>query len=435
MDTLLQFITSLRNKDVPPSDLYKLFADRTRERYKACATALICTEGLEPSYCRVLSFHDHLGNTIVENQDYSQVSGTGETLHDDQWDKILDPARPIIHHGQKPGIHPLFGGLFHAYVDAVSLPLFEQRGVYRWMLLLFAEKGQIDAVDVERSLLLSTMAINYAVSVQDAKRLEKANAWIERELESVARIQRLLLPQDLDNTPGIKVACHFKPHAHVGGDYYDITRLSNILGPDGQDKGQGIWGLIVADASGHGAAAAVEIAMFDAILRTYKPDRETGPGGVFNYANRYFFTRMLRGGFITAFVSSYHPDSNRLHYSNAGHLPPLIKRANGEQLVTVDASVGIPLGVTPDFHWESAEAEMFPDDLLILYTDGICEAKSEAGTEFGVEQLVETIQSAPQDADACLRAITSTLEAHRGRTEQSDDQTLLVVQPGQNPIR
>ena len=249
-------------------------------------------------------------------------------------------------------------------------------------------------------------------------------------LKSMRRIQQLLLPQELDNTPGIKVARLFQPHTYVGGDYYEIVELSSLMEQQPRDQDAALWGFMIADASGHGAAAAVEIAMFDAVLRTYRPSAEefTGPGDVLTYANHYFFTRMLRGSFITTFVSNYDPLTRTLNYANAGHPPPLLKRKGESELVALQRNAGFPLGIDQQARWQSASEPMMPEDLLVMYTDGITEAKSPSGEEFGMHRLRQCIATAPASADACLAVIQQAVEKHRGTTPANDDVTLLVIE-------
>lgn len=428
MDKLLHLISSMQCQDVPPSELFRLFAARIRDTNGSCATALVCTEGLHAQACRVLSYYDHHGRPITESLVPDPCASNLPVYAGEKREEILDPAKPVIHRGMHRGIHPIFGSLFDEYIDAIALPLYQQGSVYRWLLILFPERGMVDRVDIERSLLIATLAINYFFSVQDARRLEEANTWIRSELEAVGRIQKLLLPQDLSDTPGIRVAKYFKPHAYVGGDYYDLVHLSDQLDPGYREGDPRVWGFMIADASGHGAAAAVEIAMMDAIIRTYKPGFEEGTAGVLNYSNRYFFTRMLRGSYISAFVGSYHPQQHLINYANAGHPEPVIKRVADNSIQMVNSARGIPLGIDREFQWESASIEMYPGDMMVLYTDGVTEAKSPDDEVFGMEKLKAVIRDAPQDPDMCLKMIQDALVLHQGEAEQNDDQTALVVQ-------
>ncbi len=428
MDKLLKLISELRDSETHASQLFNMFSGYIRERFGACAMALVCTEGLAQNEFRILSFSDDHGRSVVESLDFSASPDQASVLQSENRRTLLNPSQPVIRRGTEYGIDPMFGELFGNYIDVISLPMFQHGGVYRWLLLLFTESGKVDQVDIERGLVMATLAINYVFSIEDARRLAEANAWIQGELKSVARIQQLLLPQSLEDTPGIKVARLFQPHTYVGGDYYEITPLSAFLKQEYHETDLEIWGFMIADASGHGAAAAVEIAMFDAILRTYDPGQASGPGDVLTYANRYFFTRMLRGSFITAFVSSYDPETRTLSYANAGHLSPVIRRAGSTDLVMLECQTGIPLGVDQSASWDSSSEPMDKGDLLVLYTDGMTEAKSPVGEEFGIERLKKCIAESPAEADACMQSIHSAVKSHQAMTPANDDQTLIVIQ-------
>lgn len=430
MENLLKLIADLRNREAPAAELFDAFTERMRRQFGACGMALLCTEGMDANGFRVLSFTDERGRRVVDDMDRSTPPDPGNIHHSEHRDTLLNPGQPVSLRGSTAGIGPMYPALFQQYTDAISLPLMQHDGVHRWLLLLFTEPGQVDRVDVERGLELSTLAINYVFSVENARRLAEANAWIRNELEAVGRIQQLLLPQDLEDTPGIRVARYFQPYTYVGGDYYEIVRLRSMIRAEHEAGAPEIWGFMIADASGHGAAAAVEIAMFDAVLRTYRPDpaQITGPGDVLGYANRYFFTRMLRGSFITAFVSSYDPVQRVLHYANAGHPRPIIKRRADSELLSLDEQAGIPLGVDRKARWHHAQVPVDPGDVLVMFTDGITEARSPAGEAFGMDRLRTIVKAAPGNADACLAAIRDALQAHRDHAPVSDDQTLLVVE-------
>ena len=342
---------------------------------------------------------------------------------------LLNPAEPRLLAGKEPQIHDIFGDLFQHYTTIVCLPLCLPQGVSRWMLILFEAPTSLEKIDIERILLIATLAINLGAAVENSKQLERANEWIANELNSVAKIQRQLLPQELSATPGLKIASRFAPYAQVGGDYYDITKLTPYFTDNEISDSRHQWGFMIADASGHGSAAAVEIAMFDAILRTYPPNIEAGPAGVFNYANRHLFTRTIRGNYITAFVSAYLPQAGILSYCNAGHPPPILKTwMKPRDLIYLNESTGIPLGVIPNGEWQSASVAMQKYDTLILYTDGLTEAVSETDEAFGQKRLETIIAESDNDPHLILKNIEDALSMHQKHARQNDDQTVLVIQ-------
>ncbi|MGB5177142.1 MAG: PP2C family protein-serine/threonine phosphatase [Gammaproteobacteria bacterium] len=260
------------------------------------------------------------------------------------------------------------------------------------------------------------------------RRLMKANRLIRRDLEQIAEVQRKLLPPENHSIPGITLAASYTPFVSSGGDYYDVVPLLPGAENTGQLAIHPRWGAIIADVSGHGPAAAVEVAMLDAILRTY-PNLSGGPAEVLNYANRHFFSRQIRGSFITAFTANYDPQTSRLTYTNAGHNPPLLKRTGGPLATEfLDASDGIPLGVDPAHTWVNVEIPMAAGDILVLYTDGVTEARASSGEQFGPERLKALIEATDPEPQTILTALKQALVQHRQGTVPKDDQTIVVIQ-------
>ncbi|WP_455210062.1 PP2C family protein-serine/threonine phosphatase, partial [Kaarinaea lacus] len=333
MQELLTFITELNKFGNNADSLIKIFGDRLRSLYGPCSIALISKIGLSANQCQVTVLVDETNTTVIADDHLDSKSERQPVYTHEKLRTVLNPLQATILRNDDTVLSELFGDLFQPYATILSLPLYMANGVYKWMFLLFINPTELKPVDIERLLLIATLATNLGAAVESTKQLQQANQWIADEINSVAKIQRQLLPKDTLITPGLNIASRFVPYSQVGGDYYDITELTEFFHGKATLNNEiipepKVWGFMIADASGHGSAAAVEIAMFDAILRTYPPDYDAGPAGVFNYANRHLFTRTIRGSFITAFVSAYLPDENVLSYCNAGHPPPLLKRHN-----------------------------------------------------------------------------------------------------------
>ena len=257
--------------------------------------------------------------------------------------------------------------------------------------------------------------------------LEEARQIIRHHLGQIAEIQQKLLPPADLSIPGITLASSYIPFVSAGGDYYDVMPLAPVAGNAQQSQIWPRWGTIVADVSGHGPAAAVEAAMLDAILRTY-PNLSDGPAAVLGYANRHFFSRQIRGNFITAFAANYDPQTCLLTYTNAGHNPPVPRRAGPPpRLECRDGSGGIPLGVDRTHSWDSVELKVAAGDLLVLYTDGVTEARDAAGDMFGIERLQRTIAACEPEPQRVVTTLERALELHRKGTTPRDDQTILVI--------
>lgn len=184
--------------------------------------------------------------------------------------------------------------------------------------------------------------------------------------------------------------------------------------------------MILADAAGHGASAAVEVAMLDAIPRTY-PGPSQGSAAVLHYANRHLFTRRLRGTFITAFAASFDPRSGTLTYAVAGHNPPLLWRSAGA-IEPLAGQAGPPLLVEREQVWQESRTPLSAGDILVLYTDGIPEAVNARGAHFGLQRLRRAVTGARRAPASVVSAVEMAVDDFRDGTPPRDDQTLVVLQ-------
>lgn len=347
-------------------------------------------------------------------------------LENAQASRLLEADNAVIVESIEPALQAVLRKHRLPSNSLMTIPLFLDGEIARWVFVLGEHTGQFSQVDLEQAILLANLANTYMARIDETEALAKANDWIERELSDIGRLHKLLLPREDIQLNGTEVASYFSFCELAGGDYFDLVNLSRIIDPDYPPEEADIWGLIVADASGHGAAAAVEIAMFDAVLRTYHASPENGPANVFNYTNKYFFTRTLRGSFITAAILNYDPRKKLLRYANAGHPPVIMKTPEGG-LIELTQSNGIPLGVDPAWQWENTHINVQPGSVLVSYTDGMTEALSPQGKQFGMARLKAAIRSTTGPAQAYKEAIVSAVQQHQQGSQQADDQALVVM--------
>ncbi|MFD2166441.1 PP2C family protein-serine/threonine phosphatase [Thalassotalea euphylliae] len=250
-------------------------------------------------------------------------------------------------------------------------------------------------------------------------RIRKANMWIESEFEDIAKIQSNLLPNANNKINGIDYAYLYQAMNGAGGDYIDIVNFTQH--PEKPDD----FGVIVADVAGHGAAASVEAAMVDAILRTYRPaDPTHGPSEVLNYINTHFFTRKERGRFITINIFRYFAESETLLYANAGHPPAYIVR--GDELIVLDNG-GIPLGVMREATWDSYTCKIEPGDLIFVYTDAVVEAKNIDNDIFDFDKLETLLYQENGSPRALIDRVFHSLMSHTQSDQFDDDLTLCAI--------
>ncbi len=430
MNKFIDIIKHFDHGELPETELLITFLEQIRIELRACALALISTEGLsEPEY-RIESFiQKTAGGKTNKLSEPVDLNDTLSILCRGRA-SVFDDTKPIVLQGEEYGISAIFNGIFSEYIDAVSIPVYQLNGVNRWILLLFTERDLVRRVDLEYGMSVVTFAANCLFNYENVRRLEKANEWINAELESAARVKELLISNVVNDYPGVRIAHHYEPYCHAGGDFFEIVNLEKVYGEASDNNARGSTGFMIADASGHGAASAIEIAMFDAILRTYKPvnTKINDPGKLLSYVNEHFFTRNIRGNIITSAVCNYIPADNMVCYANAGHPAPILKKANTNEVIILDDTPGIPLGVDKNASWASSSVSVSAGDILILYSDGVTELKSENSEFFGIDRLLQVIERSEAGLDNCISSICKSMSSHKGVAANSDDLTLLVIE-------
>jgi len=247
--------------------------------------------------------------------------------------------------------------------------------------------------------------------------LQVAYARINKDLEHARAIQQGLLPQDLEDTPEVKIGTYYLSADAVGGDYYDVFNIE-----------PGIYGLVVADVSGHGVASALIMSMGKALLKTFCRN-EHSPAQTLKHINETFLNEIKTDHFVTFFYAILDTNKHTLRFTSAGHCPIiLLDRTTGtSRLIKAD---GLFLGVFPDMMLQETEMSYVPDTIrMVLYTDGLIEAKTDADVMYGVERLndisIKSLSVPPRDA---VHMILDDQKVFCGdKISPEDDITLLVI--------
>jgi serine phosphatase RsbU (regulator of sigma subunit) len=277
------------------------------------------------------------------------------------------------------------------------------------------QRGREDVKPDDLRLLVS-LASQVAL-VSDNLRLLEENyekKRLEEQLAMARRVQEKFLPKTLPETPGLKVAARCDFCLEVAGDYYDVVSLP-------ADRTL----LTIGDVSGKGAGAAMIMANLRASLRTIS-GADVDLTEVVSRLNDVMFHDTQSDQFITLFICVYDATMGRLTYVNAGHNAPRIIRADGE-VVPLDVR-GLVLGVRPGIAYQTETVHLGPGDMVLAFTDGVCEAMNESDEEFGEEQIVETARALrAQVPEKLLDAIRAAVQAHTGRPSFADDFTLIIA--------
>jgi sigma-B regulation protein RsbU (phosphoserine phosphatase) len=251
--------------------------------------------------------------------------------------------------------------------------------------------------------------------------LARAHALIDREVERIGRIQRALLPNPLPRIPGLEIAASYETFGEAGGDLYDLVPLAGPGAPENER-----WGVFIADASGHGPAAAVVIAMTQALLHA-PPPGVTGPAALLRHLNEHLCCRPIEGSFVTAFGAVYDPASRQLTFARAGHPPPLLVRPLAQQVERLDAFGGYPLGIDAGQTFQEATLQLRAGDALLLYTDGIQEAQNPSGVEFGIDGIEAAVRCSRGTPQQLVAVVRHAVLAHAHGRPATDDQTLVAI--------
>jgi sigma-B regulation protein RsbU (phosphoserine phosphatase) len=224
------------------------------------------------------------------------------------------------------------------------------------------------------------------------------------------------VPQTAPIIPGLDISFANRPANTVAGDYYDVIPWT----------GTGRVVFVVADVAGKSIPAGLLMATLQASLKTLLL-HTTSLAELVRGMNEYASAHSNEGRrFTTAFLADYDPATRTIHYVNAGHNAPILRRANGN-IERLERG-GLPFGITAQAPYEIETLTMAPEDMLLVFTDGVIEAVNERNEEFGEPRLVQ-LTSAPKSysAQQGLAVVNDELRRFVGMAHQHDDMTCLLV--------
>ena len=234
-----------------------------------------------------------------------------------------------------------------------------------------------------------------------------------QELQQARQIQQSLLPKEIPQVAGFEISGEWEPARVVGGDYFDVIRLSETK-----------LGICIADVVGKSISAALLMANVQASVRAFATET-TLPSHLCSRVNSVLCSNIAAGKFVTLFYAVLDAEQRSLQYTNAGHPLPILIHSDG--VVTELNSGGAVLGVFPEWKYEDSAVQLKSEDRLLLFTDGITEAALPEGEEFGEQRLI---------ASARAYAHRSTVDLKSGLlgdvkqfcdSQFQDDATLIVL--------
>ncbi len=249
------------------------------------------------------------------------------------------------------------------------------------------------------------------------KKLQHTSATMARELAIAGEIQTSFLPRELPHLPGWQLSAKLIPASETSGDFFDFMMLTS-----------GQLAFLIADVVDKGIGAALFMALCWTLARTYAVEYPTEPEQVLDAVNRRILEDTKSSQFVTIFYGVLDPRTGALEYSNAGHVPPYLIKPHRGYTVASLTKTGVPLGISKGETWKKSSLQIEPGDVLVLYTDGITEAKNQQEELFGEERLIESMKrNIGSSATELQKIILSDVMSFLGEDPQMDDLALTII--------
>lgn len=243
----------------------------------------------------------------------------------------------------------------------------------------------------------------------------KKRQLLEKELDIARTIQKNFLPSDIKGFSGLSICATMRPAKFVAGDLYDVLTT-----------GEGKVGIFIADVSGKGVPASLIMAQTISLFRIFAR-QHNACSEVLDRLNKELYGKFA-GRFVTALYIIIDSKNKSVQVSSAGHSPLLFYQNQTNRLSEVELSAGLPLGVMEDTDYGDVSFDISKDDKIVVFTDGLSEARNKEKEEFGLDKIKKIIfENAHLSSDALLEAMENEINKFSYRAIQHDDITLIAL--------
>ncbi|MFO0817723.1 MAG: SpoIIE family protein phosphatase [Pirellulales bacterium] len=299
--------------------------------------------------------------------------------------------------------------------SAMCAPLIDSAGKAFGVLQIdtLDQRARFKPDDLE---ILVSIASQAAIAIDNAQLYDQAlqQKAMQRDLELAKEVQKGFIPSSYPDVPGYSFFHYYEPAVFVGGDYFDYIPLRD-----------GRLAVVVADVVGHGVAAALLMAKLSAEAR-YCLVSETDLAKAVGWLNNRI-TALGIGRFITMILVVLDPRTHELSVVSAGHMAPLVRKANGQTDEPGENSGGFPLGLMDDVDYEIVTTRIEPGETFVLYTDGINESSDEEGEQYGTDRLRKLVANGPIRPSQLGDLLVKDVRTNMGSRPQDDDMCIVCV--------
>ncbi len=407
-----------------PEDTLRILERGFAEVDGFVASLLLSTRGLSPGHYRVVDAH--LKDQPLSDLHSPAKQELGPVLCGGILGAILRRREPQLLHDVDWARDPFFRDTLIEYTSVMAIPVIGDRLPVTWAIGLKRPRKQFTVSDLEETVERAAMVGALLENQILAGELARAHQQIDSDARQVGELQRALLPASLPRIAGLEIAASYEPLGRAGGDLYDFFPLDErqddlVDIPTAPSR----WCVYIGDIEGHGLAAAMVMAIVQAVLHVHPASIAT-PADLLTYGNRQLCSSRI-DGLVTAFLGIYEPVSRQLTYATAGHPPPLLRRAADGAIRALDAVGSYPLGIDELETFQEASVQLERGDTLLLYTDGITEAQGTAEDLFGIDRLTRAFRDGGDRPAELIDSLRDAVQAHEHGQAARDDQTLVAA--------
>jgi sigma-B regulation protein RsbU (phosphoserine phosphatase) len=301
--------------------------------------------------------------------------------------------------------------------SALAVPIIKQKSLFGIVTLMHPSpdhfnKESIEIVQIAAShMALAIESAQLYLKLDELHRLrEKA---MERDLKLARAVQESFLPARAPRIKGFVFAAMNRPALEVGGDFYHFFKLP-----------KGKLGVAIGDVSGKGVAASLFMARLSSDLQYYS-SLYTDPGKLFSILNKQLCVRAKQGMFVTLVYILLDIKTGQICFANAGHTAPVYADEKGTRIIGSYEAKGPPLGILPDAEYGQDNFQLNEKGMLLVYTDGIIEAKNQDRELYGFTRMQKVVEGCSLDPMRLVKTLVDSVDRFSLGQDQSDDLTLV----------